>query len=872
MNPKIKFLFAAVALGVLIIAESAFAQGTAFTYQGRLNSGGTPASGSYDLTFALFSDSNAVNQVSGTLTNTSVGVTNGLFTVNLDFGLGVITGQSLWLRIGVETNGGGGFATLSPLQELTPAPYAIYSATANSATSAGLASSVVAGSVTGAGIASGSVVKSLNGLHDAVTLAAGANVTITPSGNTLTIASSGGGGGGGSNAWSLTGNAGTSPASGNFLGTTDNNPLELHVNGLRALRLEPDGSGVDAPNVIGGSQFNSVSSGVFGAVIAGGGAANYFGNPDPNTVAEIYGFIGGGFGNAIQPGSAGSVINGGVQNMILSSSQESTIGGGNVNTIEANAQNSTIGGGQINTIGANATYATVGGGYQNTLQTGAVGSTIGGGYGNGSGGIYGAVGGGYENSASGNYTVVGGGSHNQAQGDYSFVGGGVQNQATGSGSVIGGGGYDGTIISPNSARGNASTIGGGLENATFVDYATISGGERNGVDGEYGAVGGGYDNRADGQNSTVAGGYDNMAGGAFATIAGGYSNTTSLAEYCTISGGGGNYIIGNFATSATIAGGFENNISVDGNGATISGGEGNTNTGDYGTISGGFGNEVNSTYATVPGGYGNNANGQASFAAGQNATANNHNSFVWGDGSRAAFDSAPSQFDVLATGGAFFYTSASGTSIGMDSSSDLDFGTTVRQMLNLFNTPGAANNYGIGIQTGTMYFRCGSDVSGTGFAWYRGGSPNSGSFDAGGGQTLMTLTTSGLTVNGTFVSASDRNLKENFSAVDSQAVLEKVGALPIQNWNYKADAATRHIGPMAQDFYSAFGVGPDDRHIAVVDEGGVALAAIQGLNEKLEARSQKLEAENAELKRQNEAMEQKLDALQKLVQEGLKRP
>jgi hypothetical protein len=61
---------------------------------------------------------------------------------------------------------------------------------------------------------------------------------------------------------------------------------------------------------------------------------------------------------------------------------------------------------------------------------------------------------------------------------------------------------------------------------------------------------------------------------------------------------------------------------------------------------------------------------------------------------------------------------------------------------------------------------------------------------------------------------------------------------------------------MAQDFYSAFGVGPDDKHIAVGDEGGVALAAIQGLNEKLEAKSQRLEAENADLKARLERLEQ----------------
>jgi len=61
---------------------------------------------------------------------------------------------------------------------------------------------------------------------------------------------------------------------------------------------------------------------------------------------------------------------------------------------------------------------------------------------------------------------------------------------------------------------------------------------------------------------------------------------------------------------------------------------------------------------------------------------------------------------------------------------------------------------------------------------------------------------------------------------------------------------------MAQDFSSAFALGQDDKHISVVDEGGVALAAIQGLNEKLE----ETKAENAQLK-------QTVDQLKKMVEE-----
>src|ERR1700722_2448040 len=108
-----------------------FGQGTAFQYQGQLNNSGTAANGNFDFEFMVYSASNGV-PMSGTLTNFNVGVTNGLFMTTLDFGPGIFTGPTLWLDIGVETNGGKGtnFTTLSPLQPILPVPYAIF---ANSA-------------------------------------------------------------------------------------------------------------------------------------------------------------------------------------------------------------------------------------------------------------------------------------------------------------------------------------------------------------------------------------------------------------------------------------------------------------------------------------------------------------------------------------------------------------------------------------------------------------------------------------------------------------------------------------------------------------------------------------------------------------------
>jgi len=132
---------------------------------------------------------------------------------------------------------------------------------------------------------------------------------------------------------------------------------------------------------------------------------------------------------------------------------------------------------------------------------------------------------------------------------------------------------------------------------------------------------------------------------------------------------------------------------------------------------------------------------------------------------------------------------------------------------------------------------------------------------------VATIANDGTITATAFNSTSDRNAKANFAPVNPATVLAKVAALPISEWNFKTDPADqKHLGPMAQDFHTVFGLnGADDKHISVVDEGGVALAAIQGLNEKLEVRSEKLEAENAELKAKVTDLQSQLDGLQKAV-------
>jgi hypothetical protein len=120
---------------------------------------------------------------------------------------------------------------------------------------------------------------------------------------------------------------------------------------------------------------------------------------------------------------------------------------------------------------------------------------------------------------------------------------------------------------------------------------------------------------------------------------------------------------------------------------------------------------------------------------------------------------------------------------------------------------------------------------------------------------------------------SDRNAKENFTAANSREILDKVAALPMATWNYKAQGAgVRHLGPLAQDFHAAFGLGESDRTITSVDADGVALAAIQGLNQKVEAGSERAEVRTRELEQRLEQKEteitelkERLEALEKII-------
>ncbi|RMF65336.1 MAG: hypothetical protein D6746_00615, partial [Bacteroidetes bacterium] len=360
------------------------------SFQGLLtdDQGQPLADGTYTLLFRL-----AAEEAPATTLweeeHTDVPVSGGLFSVVL----GSTTPLDLPFDgpyvLGVSVDGG---AEMTPLLPLTAVPYSLRAA------------AVADSSVTGAQVATGHLLRSLNGLHDDVALVAGENVTITVEGQAIRIAAAGGGGNGGGTgeAWSLTGNAGTTPGT-HFVGTTDEAPLELRVNGARALRLEPG----DSPNVIGGHGDNAATAGVVGATIGGGGAPDDAqGDPDHNLVTDDYGTVSGGQSNQAGDGAG-----------TTSDQRFATVGGGRGNAATRVA--ATVAGGNANQATGN--YATVAGGRDNTAAN-----------------PYAAVGGGRHNEARASYaTIAGGGpsdpndaanTNNRIYDDYGTIGGGGENR------------------------------------------------------------------------------------------------------------------------------------------------------------------------------------------------------------------------------------------------------------------------------------------------------------------------------------------------------------------------------------------------------------------------------------------------------------
>ena len=484
----------------------------------------------------------------------------------------------------------------------------------------------------------------------------------------------------------------------------------------------------------------------------------------------------------------------------------------------------------------------IGGFISNRVAVGVVGATIAGG-----GGGQDA----FTNYATDNYATIGGGSGHMAgdgslgvnDAEYTTIGGGSRNRA-----VLGFASVGGGLL--NLAYGLASTIGGGQNNQATNNYTTVAGGFGNRASALRATVGGGGNNRAQGQNATVPGGDNNDALGNYSFAAGRQAKATNHGAFV-------------WADSATadFASTSNNQFLV-----RASGGVG------IGLIRPTHPLHVGSTLGAAPINFSpqrsavENATigGRAALLAlagtGGSVSANRVEMQMEADegGRRGIMGTASAHPLEIRTDNQPRLTLAANGDLSVNPANSLSFGSTTRQMLNL-----SGSVYGIGVQTSALYFR--SDL---GYAWFRDGVHSNTQNDPGaGGFLLMRLDIAGnLFTGGAINPPSDRNVKKDFAPVDTQDVLRKVAALPLHTWTYTNESAgIRHLGPVAQDFHAAFGVGADDKHIATVDADGVALAAIQGLNRKMEEREAALredlkrrDAENAELKA-------RLAALEKLI-------
>jgi hypothetical protein len=584
-----------------------------FTYQGQLKDAAGPVNATCDLQFTLWDAASDGSQVGWTWLVEGVEIVDGLFTARLDFG-GVHDGSARWLEVAVRCPAGsGGYVTLSPRQELTGSPYALYALSAPWTGLAGVPAGFADGVdndttySAGAGLvlegtefranraetqwrvnetcAEGSSIRAID--VDGTVVCEPDDNTTYSAGTGLSLV-----GGQFSVDFAGTGSAGTASRSDHnhdatyvnegqansvSTGMVQNSTLlleDLNQNGCSAGQvIKWNGSAwACAADATGGTSFWSLT-GNAGTTPT----TNYLGTSD-NAALEIK--VNNTRALRLEPsGEAPNLIGGWWENYVTAGVRGATIGGG--------------GGGEYGENRVTDDFGTVGGGVFNQAGDG-IGTT--------SDRPNATVGGGYQNSASGEDATVGGGYMNSAAGWYATIAGGHSNTASNVG----------------------ATVGGGLGNDADHWYATVGGGISNTASGERATVGGGWANVASAVHSTVAGGAENRASDNWGTVAGGYNNQA-----------GDNAGTPQDRAYATVGGGRDNVAS--GTSSVVSGGDTNTASGDR---------------STVPGGVGNVAAGHHSFAAGRQAKALHDGSFVWADSHQEDFVSdANNEFLVRAYNG-----------------------------------------------------------------------------------------------------------------------------------------------------------------------------------------------------------------------------
>jgi hypothetical protein len=405
-----------------------------------------------------------------------------------------------------------------------------------------------------------------------------------------------------------------------------------------------------------------------------------------------------------------------------------------------------------------------------------------------------------------------------------------------------------------------------------------------------------------------------MKGVVAATIGGGGAFGVGTGHYVTdvggTIGGGGSNTVGNEdadpfdANFATVSGGDYNGAA--GLYSAVGGGYFNRAFGMASTISGGYGNRADGGYAVVPGGNLNSAGGDYSFAGGYRAfvrkdpSGGDKGTFVWSDASSGAgFSSTgPNQFLVRTAGGMGINTNSPNAALHAKGNGRIltleGDGTSYMEFFSRGIAAGRTSYVGFGESPGTLNFTIVNDnpdgaidlvpgaqgvnvmrgylmVKGAGDEQvYLGGDGNGSDVEIGSRNPSVanvgfwnSATSQHMNLFAkTFNVVSDRNEKANFASVDVDEILNRVVRMPITRWNYRHEPAVEHLGPVAQDFRAAFGLGADEKHIATVDADGVALAAIQGLYAKLEKQQEIIDRQRDIVERQ----QRMIDELRILVQ------
>ena len=732
---------AAVLLSTLNLQLStARAQGTAFTYQGVLSQNGAAINGSNDLTFTLYNAVSAGATVGASNVVNDLVMSNGLFTVTLDFGAGAFDGTARWLQIAARPGAStGAYTNLAPRTPVTPTPYAVFANTASNLSGA-LPAAALSGTYGGTVIFSNAANR-FSGIGSNLTALNASQLT----GGTVPAAALG-------NAWKITGNSNTSPGT-HFLGTTDNQPLEIKVNNQRGLRLEHGDNALNqSVNVIGGYSSNQVSAGIVGATIAGGGSLNAIGGNSPNRVNADFGTVGGGSLNTAGGGFA------------------ATVGGGAQNT--ASGDYATVPGGVSNTA---TNYAFAAGNRAKAIHQGAFV---------------------WADSQNANFTST---ANNQflirASGGVGIGTSTPKHKLDVAGNIFLGTAFNGQDFT---ALGDTLYLGSPRKYLSSTLGAPING-------------------SPDWINLMC---HPFSHGILFGTAGPSDADPHSAPNPLMVIQASGNVGIGTTLPSQK--------LHVSGNMLA---------SGDIfagGTV--GIGTQTPVTTLDVR---------SATPEITVGTSANTGGALYFGNSGHGVKRGYSQLNDVgLYTTAADVYLSANGTTTSqfvLKNDGNVGIGTSTPARKLTVNAP----YYGIEHTDGTV--RLGTYLEG-GRAFFGTVSPHDLYLmvnDNAGAMVIYTnnnaeffgeVTTTAVNIT------SDRNAKEQFKPVNARDVLAKVVGLPISEWQYKTQSDARHIGPMAQDFREAFSLGRDDKHITSVDADGVALAAIQGLNEKLEEKTQEVDA------------------------------